>query len=175
MKSLGTGRMVLNIHHTGHADKTRGRGHSSLLAAIDVELLAARQGEDGPIMLSHTKARDFDRMTPLAFRIERVDLPWADDDGEPVNSAMAVAAEPAETTAPGKAPSRKEEQALALLQTMYQAAAANTAGNSVARVRLTDWYDAMTFETDRGHRSRLRNGLIHKGLIYCDSGYVYLS
>jgi len=175
MKLLGQGRMVLNIHHTGHADKTRGRGHSSLYAAIDVEFLAAKSGEDGPVLLSHTKARDCDRMTPLAFRIERVDLPWADVDGDPVNSAMVVPAEPVEPTAFRREPSRKEQQALDLLTAMYADYRANVGDSGKPRVRLVDWYQAMIFETDKGHRSRLRKGMETKGLIYCDSGYVYLS
>jgi len=175
MKLLGQGRMVLNIHHTGHADKTRGRGHSSLYAAIDVEFLAAKSGEDGPVLLSHTKARDCDRMTPLAFRIERVDLPWTDDDGDPVNSAMVVPAEPVEPTAFRREPSRKEQQALDLLTAMYADYRANVGDSGKPRVRLVDWYQAMTFELDKGHRSRLRKGMETKGLIYCDSGYVYLS
>lgn len=175
MKILGQSRMVLNIHHTGHADKTRGRGHSSLLAAIDVELLAAKQGDEGPVMLSHTKARDFDRMAPLAFRIERVDLPWADEDGDPVNSAMAVPAEPVDAPATKKEPSKKEQQALDVLKTMYQEHQANVDAGKMARVRLMDWYQAISaMETDKGNRRRIRFSLENKGLIYCDNGYVYL-
>lgn len=174
MKVLGQGRMVLNIHHTGHADKTRGRGHSSLYAAIDIELLAARQGEDGPIALSHTKARDFDRMKPLAFRIERVDLPWADEDGDPVNSAMAVPAEPVAQEDTKREPSKKERQALDVLKTMYQEHQTNVGAGNTARVRLVDWYQAISsLETDKGHRRRIRFSLENKGLIYCDNGYVY--
>jgi len=175
MKLLGRNRMVLNIHHTGHADKTRGRGHSSLLAAIDIELLAAKQGEDGPVMLSHTKARDFDRMTPMAFRIERVDLPWADEDGDPVNSAMAVPAEPSDYVTQKRDPSRKEQQALDLLTAMYAEYQAHVGAAGTPRVKLVDWYQAMAFETDKGHRARLRKGLESKNLIYCDNGYVYIS
>lgn len=175
MKLLGQKRMVLNIHHSGHADKTRGRGHSSLLAAIDIELLVAKQGEEGPVMLSHTKARDFDRMTPLAFRIERVDLPWADEDGDPVNSAMAVPAEPGENIPTKKEPSKKERQAFDLLKTMYQEHQANVGSGNTARVRLVDWYQAISaMETDKGHRRRIRFSLENKGLIYCDNGYVYV-
>ena len=174
MRDLGQGRFVLNIHHSGHADKMRGRGHSSLLAALDVEFLCARNGEDGPIMLSHTKARDFERMTPLAFRIESVSLPWADEDGEPVNSAMAVPAEPGDTPTK-QSPSRKEQQALDLLRRMYQEHERNCAVVGTPRVKLFDWYQGMDFETDKGHKARLRKGLEIKGIIYVDSGYVYLS
>ena len=175
MRILGKGRLVLNIHHTGHAEKNRGRGHSSLFAAIDVELMAAKQGEDGPILLSHTKVRDFERMNPLAFRIERVDLPWADEDGEPVNSAMAVSAEPvAPEPPPQRDPSRKEQQALDLLRELYRVHQANVGADRTARVRLTDWYEAMAFESDKGHRARIRKGLENKGFVYCDHGYVYL-
>lgn len=175
MKLLGQGRMVLNIHHTGHGDKTRGRGHSSLYAAIDVEFLAAKASDESPVMLSHTKARDFDRMVPLAFRIERVDLPWADEDGDPVNSAMAVPAEPEEQIAQKRDPSQKEQQALDLLRRLYREHQANMGDSGTPRVALVDWYQAMDFETDRRHRSRLRKGLELKGFIYCDNGFIYLS
>lgn len=171
MKALGRGRMILNVHHTGHADKTRGRGHSSLFAAIDIEMLVAKQEREGLIAVSHTKARDFDRMTPLSFRIDPVGLPWADDDGDPINSAMAVPAEPVEAAPKTRIPSPKEQRALDLLRALC----CQSVAGSPPKVKLLDWYRGMDFETDRGHRARIRKGLENKGFIYCDNGYVYFS
>jgi len=175
MKIIGAERTVLNIHHTGHTEKTRARGHSSLFAAIDVELLISRQGEDGVISVSHTKVRDFERMAPLAFRLETVALPWLDDDGEPVNSAMAIPADalPDETIT-DRPLSRKQAQAMELLRVMYERHGANC-GGSTPRVLLRDWYSEMDFETDRSHRSRLLRELEKRHLVYVDSGYVYIS
>lgn len=175
MKDLGADRLILGLHHTGHIDKTRGRGHSSLFAALDVELMLARQGADGPLMLSHTKVRDFDRMAPLAFRIEKVVLPWADEDGEPVDSARIVAADAPKGDKEPRQPSRKETMALDALRDLYRVRQDNVGPAGKPRVFLREWYQALSFEPDTGNRTRLRRGLEEKGFIYCDNGVVYIS
>lgn len=62
---LRTGAAVLLIHHTGK-DSTRGaRGHSSLRAAVDTELLV--EGREGTRTLTVTKQRDLPTPAPMAF------------------------------------------------------------------------------------------------------------
>lgn len=176
MKALGHGRMVMNIHHTGHQDKHRSRGHSSLYAAIDVELMASRPVEDGVVMLSHTKVREGERIQPLAFRLERVDLPWADEDGDPINSAVAVAADMPEISEKAAPLGGKQSSALQVLREMYVERQANVGPSGTPRVSLKDWYDAIvSIEPDRGHRSRMRATLESRGLVMVDNGFIYLT
>lgn len=60
-----TGAAVLLIHHSGK-DATRGaRGHSSLRAAVDTELLV--EGRCNPRTLTVTKQRDLPTAEPMSF------------------------------------------------------------------------------------------------------------
>lgn len=93
LKTLMGSGLLLSAHHTGHADKTRGRGHSSLFAALDVELHVT-QDENRIIRVGHTKMRDGDRLETIAtFALRKVPLPRADEDGEPLDSAVLVKCE----------------------------------------------------------------------------------
>ena len=86
------------VSGTLHSDKTRSRGHSSLFAALDVELQVT-QDADKRIKLGHTKLRDGDRKDAIAtFELQKVPLPWADVDGDPLNSAVLVKTEAPEQT-----------------------------------------------------------------------------
>ena len=90
LKTLMESGLLLSAHHTGHSDKTRSRGHSSLFAALDVELHVT-QDDNRIIRVSQTKLRDGDKLdTIAAFTLKKVSLPWADADGDPLNSAVLV-------------------------------------------------------------------------------------
>lgn len=174
MRQLAGPWFSLCVHHSGHGDKTRSRGHSSLYAAMDLEIQVTRDDPQGPIKVAHTKCRDMERMDPLFFNLESESLPWADEDGEPINSAVLVPAEGYEEPEKGPSLSGKQAQALQLLKDMYAQQQGNLGADGVARVTLRDWYSAMNFETDKGHRSRLRAALESKKFIYCDNGFVYV-
>lgn len=177
LRALGGQWLVLCAHHSGHADKTRSRGHSSLYAALDVELQVSRDDPLGPIEVKHTKCRDMDRMDPLYFNLEAESLPWADEDGEPVNSAVLVPAARPDAYEEGGRESAplggKQALALQLLKDMYSTHAANTPGG-VARVLMRDWYEAMDFEPDRSNRSKIRSALERRKFIRQENSYVYL-
>jgi len=178
LRALGGQWLVLCAHHSGHADKTRSRGHSSLYAALDVELQVSREDPLGPIEVKHTKCRDMDRMAPVYFNLETESLPWADEDGEPVNSAVLVpAAQPGAVEEGGRESmlplGGKQAQALQLLKDMYSTHAANTPGG-VARVLLRDWYESMSFELHRGNRSRIKAALEARGAVKQVDSYIYV-
>jgi len=177
LRALGGQWLVLCAHHSGHADKTRSRGHSSLYAALDVELQVSRDDPLGPIEVKHTKCRDMDRMDPLYFNLEAESLPWADEDGEPVNSAVLVPAARPDAYEEGGRESAplggKQALALQLLKDMYSTHAANTPGG-VARVLMRDWYEAMDFEPDRSNRSKIRSALERRKFIRQENSYVYI-
>lgn len=177
LRTLGGDWLVLCAHHTGHSDKERSRGHSSLFAALDVEICVSRPDPAGPIKVSHTKCRDMERMEPLFFDLDPEKLPWADEDGDPINSLVLA---PRNAGEPGADQSEKPlagktAKALEILQSMIERQTANLGGYGTPRVALRDWYDALAeIEPDKGHRSRIRVTLEHKGKIFTENGYVYV-
>ena len=124
--------------------------------------------------MTQTKAREGERIKPLGFRLESVALPWADEDGDPINSAVVM---PVDTLDPAPTPpvlGRKQSDALILLRGLYEQQQANLGGSGTPRVLLRDWYTAMEkIEPDKGHRSRIRAALEKLGLIRTDNGFVY--
>lgn len=85
-----TGAAILIVHHAGHGDKTRARGSSSIRAAVDVGFSLTKTA-DG-ITLECTKSKDFEPPEPLGFEIEPVSLPWADDEGQPIDGVVLAPA-----------------------------------------------------------------------------------
>ncbi len=82
-----TDSLVILVHHSGK-DRTKGlRGHSSLLAALDVAIEVRRTKEGRDWVLA--KAKDADDMVSHNFRLNPVGL-GTDTDGEPVNSCVAL-------------------------------------------------------------------------------------
>ena len=92
-----TGAALLGLHHSGHGDKSRGRGSSVLRASVDVEF--AVEKFDRTVQVRCTKAKDFDPPAPLAWTLEKQPLPWADEDGTPMDSAVLEASTLASTRA----------------------------------------------------------------------------
>ena len=98
-----TGAHVVAIHHSGKDVGRGARGHSALRAALDAEIVLARD-DDGVIGATLAKARDGATGARLAFRLRQVEL-GVDEDGDPVTSCVvapenAAASHPQE---PGKA------------------------------------------------------------------------
>jgi hypothetical protein len=59
------GAAVYSIHHTGHLEADRSRGHSSLRAALDAEMKCVRDGDR--VTLECTKMKDAPHFPPLNF------------------------------------------------------------------------------------------------------------
>lgn len=80
---------ILAVHHPGHSNKNRGRGHSSLPGAVDGTLQVAQK--DGVITLDTKEMRSV-RLSEdlLAWQIEGVDIASVDNFGEPVNAPVLV-------------------------------------------------------------------------------------
>ncbi len=79
---------ILVPHHSGHGDKTRGRGSSVLRAAVDGEYLVEKS--DSIIRMRCSKMKDSEPHLPVAWTLTRQALPWADEDGTFMNSAVLV-------------------------------------------------------------------------------------
>lgn len=83
LKPLGVAALI--VHHSGHGQKDRSRGSSSIRAAMDAEYSALKS--DTSITLACHKAKDFEALQPLMFALKPVDLDgWTDDDGEALTS-----------------------------------------------------------------------------------------
>lgn len=78
------GAAVLVVHHSGHGQKDRSRGSSSIRAAMDGEFSATKDG--GAITLKCHKAKDFEALKPMQFSLKQVELDWFNEDGEPLTS-----------------------------------------------------------------------------------------
>lgn len=72
LKAEFSGCAVALVHHTGHADKKRGRGAIALKGALDWEYLVEKT--DKLIRLTSTKMKDAELPAPLAFTLESVTL-----------------------------------------------------------------------------------------------------
>ncbi|WP_324075202.1 MAG: AAA family ATPase [Erythrobacter sp.] len=72
LKAEFPGCTVALIHHTGHAEKKRGRGAMALKGALDWEYLVEKT--DDIIRFTNTKMKDAEPPAPLAFSLESVTL-----------------------------------------------------------------------------------------------------
>lgn len=80
-----TGAHVCLVHHSGKDSNKGMRGHSSLLAAVDVALEIRRDGSARSVRLAKVKdGRDGDEH---AFALKVIDL-GCDDDGDPVTTCV---------------------------------------------------------------------------------------
>ncbi len=112
MVRLGTGAVVVLVHHMGK-DETRGaRGHSSLKAALDTEIEVT--AKDGIHVATVTKQRDLPSGDAFPFKLRPVEL-GHDEDDDPVTSCIV---EPTEQAPSDRKQPRGKNQAklLAALQ-----------------------------------------------------------
>ncbi len=88
---------VVLIHHSGHADKTRGRGNSALKGAVDTEFSVAKMG--AKFVLKCSKMKDFPRPDDMAFLVRGVTIEGIlDEDGEPITAPVLDGAPPPPVT-----------------------------------------------------------------------------
>jgi hypothetical protein len=179
------GGLVLVLHHSGK-DASRGmRGHSSLLAALDVSLGTLRDGDRRSWYLE--KSKDDDDNVEHAFRLRAVPV-GLNADGEPVTSCVIQPDE-----APGKP--RKELprgdnqrivfSALKELLRAPEASAPDDAPEELPQgrpaVRLDEAIEkaGKRLATDDKHRTqRTReaiNGLSARGILVNRDGWLWLA
>lgn len=76
----------LLVHHTGHGDKSRERGHSSLPAAADCRIGMTRVTDR--VTVEQVKSKDSEEQDPLMLARRVVELDEVDDYGRPVTSMV---------------------------------------------------------------------------------------
>ena len=90
LRTVSSETSILLPHHSGHGDKGRARGSSVLKGAIDTEFCVERK--ETLVTMVCSKMKDADEPAPLAWMLTRQSLPWCDEDGVPMNSAVLVPA-----------------------------------------------------------------------------------
>jgi len=89
------GSSVVLVHHTGVADEAqhRARGSSAWRGALDIEISVVPGKDGAPLEIIQRKSKDAELAEPVYMTITPVPLPWQDEDGEPVTSAVVVQAD----------------------------------------------------------------------------------
>lgn len=180
LRSRDLGRpTVLLVHHSGHGDKSRARGSSSLKGALDAEYSLTKDDSD-VIRLQATKMKDAPDPAPLAFMLQTVDL-GADLAGEPISSAVLSSAAYVPPARSGKV-GRGKNQTMALgaladlLAEHRQRLADAGLSPAGACIRLDDWRDRLAAcGIDRKRFYEIRKTLEDAKLIRIeDGGHVRL-
>ncbi len=170
---------ILLVHHSGHADRSRGRGSMALKGGVDVEYRLEKD-ETGVVRVTHAKPpKDFDPPPPMAFRLNTVELPYTDDQGNPVTSAILdeIEYQPPETIQGKKGRGKWQTASIKILKELHEQHQKNLTARGYnpedARVKLNDWrnacYDAgMSREAWR----RIKDSLNENSDVFYEHGYV---
>ncbi len=138
------GTTVLVLHHSGHAARDRARGAYALKAAVDVELQVERR--DGLVSLRGLKSKEAEVEPLQHFEPRTVELPWKDAEEEPLTSLVLVAADGPSEQGDTTTMSKRQRDALNVLNTMYGEAEeillAQSRDPSEALIEVNAWRDA---------------------------------
>lgn len=107
------GCTVLIIHHSGHSNSDRERGHSSIRGSLDISIQVTRNDAD-VVTLHQGKAKDAREQPDRYLKMRTVTIGnRVDDDGEPVTSIVLdeSTAEAAATETREPTPMRRMERA----------------------------------------------------------------
>lgn len=166
---------VAIVHHSGKDTSKGARGSTALRGAVDAEYEIARD-DTGTIRMQPHKMKDAENPEPLAFRLESVDLPLVDEDGNRVFGAALNLVDYIEPPKAGKM-GRGKNQTLAI-QVLAELEQENCdrleAGGydpDSARVSLDQWRDRLaTHDIDRRRFSELKRTLQEAGKIIIEAG-----
>ncbi len=114
------GACVVIVHHAGKNEAAGARGHSSLRAAVDVEIEV--RGQQGIRTAKVTKSRDGEIGREVLFEL-RPFVIGEDDDGEPVTTCEVLPAGAGHRPAPTRAPKGANQRVV--LAAMREAVAAH--------------------------------------------------
>jgi hypothetical protein len=161
------GATILTVHHLGHSAKDRGRGSSSIRAAVDVEFLLDSTGTART--LTATKTKDGPRFAPMGFDLREIVLPWRDHHGTPETSVVL------EHTGRGVTAAKRQTPAA-----LVMALEAFFAAGHGRPVELDAWrshfYARSTADSTEGKKKafqRARNQLVDvRALGVCDDVYT---
>jgi hypothetical protein len=138
------GCTVIIVHHSGH-DQSRPRGHSSLTAAVEVQI-AVKRGGDLEIIASIELAKDMAEGTQIFSRMKPMEV-GTDLDGDPLYAFVVVEAEAStvrqSATRAGRLPKAASIALRALTEAVLeqgaQAPASNHIPNGAKVVSVATW------------------------------------
>ncbi len=125
-----TGAAVLAIHHSGKDHSRGGRGHSSLRAAVDTEILV--ENTDSLVTVTITKQRDYPSGDRFAFKLESIEI-GTDADGDPITSCVLEPAEAPTEQYRGSKLTKNQATVLGLLDDFGPGGATVEEWNAAAR------------------------------------------
>lgn len=180
LQSLINGLVVL-VHHTGK-DATKGlRGHSSLFAALDAAVEVSRDGDRREWKVAKSKDGQDGDAQPFTLQIETL---GTDDHGDSITSCVVVRDNAVQDVRAVKLPQGGNQRlVLDALRPMFKDGATGKPGAPPLRpcIELEAAVSAgagrLTCETWR-RATRARDaitGLVSKGVIGCNEGWVWLN
>jgi phage/plasmid primase-like uncharacterized protein len=173
---------IVTVHHSGHGDKGRSRGSSSIKAAMDAEFCVTKNG-DG-ITFSCTKSKDFGFGTDMSFIIKEVELEGevfydADDDKQITSVYLeyqGVAKK--EKSLPKKLQKALDSLVLAAETIGKERPELSILGSGQIIVSLSEWKPFFNEDKELASRrqnfSECRKDLIKQGFIGVDGDYSWI-
>ena len=170
------------VHHTGHGDQERGRGHSSFEAAVDGAIKVSIDKSAGAVVRVETAlSRSTEGDDSFSFNIVTQELPGKDNfDNQmeaPVLQFMDGYAPPKKSIGTGK----KQRAILGLLKKLYEEhqeridSANLKTTTRVSKAELQKEAAERKVEQDRSNFYKQVTGLKERGLIYEEAGFLYLT
>jgi phage/plasmid primase-like uncharacterized protein len=173
---------IVTVHHSGHGDKGRSRGSSSIKAAMDAEFCVTKNG-DG-ITFSCTKSKDFGFGNEMSFVIKEVELEGevfydADDDKQITSVYLeyqGVAKK--EKSLPKKLQKALDSLVLAAETIGKERPELSILGSGQVIVSLSEWKPFFNEDKELASRrqnfSECRKDLIKQGFIGVDGDYSWI-
>jgi hypothetical protein len=156
-----TGAAVVIIHHAGKDAAKGARGHSSLRAAVDTEILV--EGTEGTRTATVCKQRDLPSGQRYGFNLVAVTIGTDPEDGSPITSCVVATAEAQAQRKPlnGKHPP-------ALLAGLREWCRAHPGQEYIAHDDVSAACKAQGI--DRKRKTETINALVDKGYLYPATG-----
>ena len=174
---------VIAVHHSGHSDNGRGRGHSSFEAAVDGAIkISMDKGGDSPVINVETiLSRSTEGGDSLSFKVLSHELPGTDNFGNQITAPVIEYIGDYQPPKKQHGLGKKQAALLDLLNTLYdehQERIDKGNLNTIARVSKAELHDEAAKRevvTDRSNFYKTVKGLITRSLITEDhNGFLYL-
>ena len=181
-----TGACCLIVHHSGHGDKSRGRGWSGLPGAIDGGFKMTKDESLCGELTVTKDPKDGARPAALSFELEVINLPesWNDPEepDEPVTSCVFRVTGKAETTTTTKAKKLTANQSIAVKALEKALVDHGGTFNGQFGTRIDDWRLAAykagigdTPESKKKNFQNVRSSLLRDNHVVCADDIYWLS
>jgi hypothetical protein len=167
---LVTGATIMMIHHSGHGNKNRSRGSSSIRGAMDAEFKVLK---DGGVKLHCTKMKDDEKPKHIKFKLKSVTI-GQDEDGKSITAPILEKSSTFFTADKPAALKATDELTLDILVHL-SAKNSNPITKSVWRIACMEKYSVSPDshnpdEAKRRKFDRCLKSLFDKGIVIEDNG-----